>query len=41
VLGIRPWEWDLMTVEQEEAVFSVLEQYKKDQDEAEAEAKRR
>lgn len=33
-MGIRPWEWDLMTVEQEDAVLNWLDGFAKGQQEA-------
>ncbi|MEU0102390.1 hypothetical protein [Streptomyces sp. NPDC006267] len=34
LLGIRPWEWDLMTVEQADAVLYWLDAYEKSTEEA-------
>jgi hypothetical protein len=34
LLDIRPWEWDLLTVEQADHVLDWLDEYKKDVDEA-------
>jgi hypothetical protein len=34
LLNIRPWEWDLLTVQQADHVLDWLDAYKKDLDEA-------
>ncbi|MFE7094613.1 hypothetical protein [Streptomyces erythrochromogenes] len=39
-MGIRPWEWDLLTVEQAEYVHAWLDSYEKAQDEANERMKR-
>lgn len=39
LLGIRPWEWDLMTVEHADHVLAWLDAYEKAQDEAAAKLK--
>lgn len=39
-LGIRPWEWALLTVEEADAVCDICDQYVKDCEKAEAQAKR-
>ncbi|MFE2559899.1 hypothetical protein ACFXGT_28515 [Streptomyces sp. NPDC059352] len=40
LLGIRPWEWDLMTVEQTDQVLDWLDTYKASMDEAEEKMRR-
>ncbi|MGW4852225.1 hypothetical protein ACWEPZ_13470 [Streptomyces sp. NPDC004288] len=40
LLHIRPWEWDLMTVEQADAALDWLDSYKASMDEAEEKMRR-
>lgn len=39
LLGIKPWEWDLLTVEQEENLLGWIDSYEEQMAEAEAEAR--
>lgn len=41
LLGVKPWQWDLMTVEQADAVLDWLDAYKRDMDEQNERMKRR
>lgn len=38
---MRPWEWQLLTVEETDALLNWLDDYKRQQDEAAAELDRR
>lgn len=40
LLHIRPWEWDLMTVEETDALLDWLDDYQRQMDEAAAEMRR-
>lgn len=40
LLHIRPWEWQLMTVEQTEWILDWLDSYEKAQEEADAKMRR-
>lgn len=40
LLGVKPWEWDLMTVEQADALLDWLDAYKRDMDEQAEKMKR-
>lgn len=41
LLGVRPWEWGLLSVQDADALMNWLEDYEAQQDKAEAEMKRR
>lgn len=38
LLGVRPWEWQLLTVDETDALLAWLDDYRKQIDEAEARA---
>lgn len=41
LLGVRPWEWELLSVQDADALMDWLEDYKAQQEKAEDEMKRR